>query len=610
MKRVFFLLGILFFLIPLALATSSTTIFDGWVSYKDSVTSGDTTYSITSSNVHLDDETQGKILLKKDAERYVIPFGDCVSSELYSYCFQNRSFDRQEVTIDDQGVLQPALKISLVESSLTTSISKTKTFSTTSFKVDGTADVTITIENTGDTDITNVLVQETVPDNFEIVTTDGKVSWQGNSFTVNMNLFSGKVWTTTYTIKAKSAKEVTYATDLTYSTVSQSNIKESFGEKTLTFEESHLFSATDLKTVYQRGEKGTLSMTVTNKDAVDITVTRADIVAPNGVQITSKNNLVETTYNSFSKDKVIISPGESKTFSVEATFNVVGSFTFNYDLSLQVRDEEFTYQGQNNASVELTGLNCYIQAPSQVNAATDMLYEVKVSNEGDETFYEIAGTYNVLDKKGGFSLKNINKGAEEELLQGEALIPFSLQEQTYTLKVEAEYRTVDNQYFSCSGEKNITAVPATKLISLEARFKEESAKRNESTPIILTIENLLDSPIKEDITIYFSSSQGRSDSITIPGLIESREFEKEFFIYELLRDNNASVIIKANIPELDNYEDSITISIPVVDPYTGPPTQEEIEQEAIINELKEKEEERQQMNLFEKLKYFFKNFFK
>lgn len=609
MKKVFIWLLILTILLPGVFASTSSTIHDGWIKYKDTITHDGQTYTIISSNVHLDEEKDGKLLIKHEDKRYIVYFNDCIIDELYEFCFVNRSFSEEGVDIDDKGNLQPAIKIKFTKSTLATTITKTKTFTQTTFLVDDTAEVTITLKNEGDIDITNIVVNEIVPSNFEIVKSDYKSKFADNEFSTILNLYSGSEWTTTYTIKAIRPEDVTYGTNITYDTVLKNGTTELFGSTNLKFDESHTIIEPTIKESYIREDKDKFILSLTNKETENLIITRLKMTVSPLTTVTNKKNLRETLIRTYYTDELVIEPGDTQTFELDVKFNVVGDNKLTYELEFKIRDEEYVYNKIYNTSTNLENLQCYFEVPEIVLAGHNILYEVFIENLAEETFYEIEGNYSSFDKQETFNIPNIYQKGKEKIGQGETLIPFSLKKQNFSLNISAKYRTVDKQYFYCDKQQELIATPAEKLLELKTKFKDESVQRNKTVNLTITLENLLDTRINETIEIYFHSKEGKAESVSINKLTTEKELNVEFFIYELVRSEIANITTTIKIQKLNNYTDKILTSIEISNPYTGNITIEKLEKN-IIQELKEKETTKEKMNFVEKIISYFKNFFK
>lgn len=610
MKRAFMLVTLLILLSSTALAAQETIIFNDWIAYNGEFEHDGETYRIISSNVASSDPEDGQILIKKGVERYIIPFGDCIDEVLYEYCFENRSFEKSEVDIDSQGVLQPALKLRLVEKELEVDFDLKKTISQTKFLVGQTAEVEITLENQGDIDLTNVKFVEEVPDNFII--TKSSHTFYGNRLEVNMNLFSGSVWTATYTIKAVSAQDVEYASSVTYSALNATITKE-FGEKKLTFDESHEFSKPKLDKEYVRLDKDTLTFEIENTDSQDITLESIEVDASPKVILFAKKNMIQQSTTKVVSKTLTVSPDETKDVQVEVSFPNVGNYTVSYVAQVSARNEIFTYNDSFDVEVTLDLPTCVIDIPDEVNASSVVKTNIILENGEDEPFYEIQGEYSLLNEKGEYSLSNILRDSSIIGERVDLVIPFQLEESTVELEHKAKFRTVDNKYFSCQVIKEITVKPAQQLIAMNTYFKDDSTPRNATTVLVVELENILNDPITEQIDLYFSSIQASAPQKRLDGLTTKQTIEVEVSTYEFLRANNATVTTNLKIPALNEYADSTTATIAISNPYTGNLTVWELQeqqQDELQKIVQEKEKERQQMSLIDKIVDYLKNFFK
>lgn len=590
-------------------ATSDVTVFNGWVAYNGDITYKDTTYSIVASNVHLDDETQGKVLIKKNADRFVILFGQCVSDTLYTYCFENRSFDREEVDIDNQGNLQPALKLKLIESSLATKVEKTKTFSKAALNVDDKVEVTLTITNTGDNIISNAKITEIVPNNFKIIKSTHP--FYENTAEVNFNVYPGNTWSMTYTIEAISAQDVTYETAFSYESI-EGKKEETFGEKKLTFNVDHKFTANKLQKSYTRLDKDSLSLTLENKDTVDITLDTIEVTVSDPSMVSSLKKIFQKSFFSYANNNpIVVKPGESQVVKIDLAFNYVKNYTIEYEAKVHVRDQIHEYNDSIEIEVPLNGISCEFDIPNTVNASSKVPYTISISNSNQEAFYEIEGNYEIANEKSTYELKNINRDASVIVKRGEVVIPFSLEEKKIILSQKAQYRTVDNQYFLCENSQEITIIPATHIIKLDAEFTKKRTQRNSTEILVVELTNLLLEPIK-NIEVTFTSDENSATGFILPELMDTYTKEIEVSLNEYLPDKSTSITTNINVPSY-TYVDSVSSSIEITNPYVGNVTivpEKNETQKITIEKITEIDNAKKKLRFFDKVKLFFANFFK
>lgn len=593
-----------------ALAGNERVILDDWIRYDSEFIEDNVTYVIRGAEVNDPDEEKGKILIKRGAQRYIVEFGECETAATYEYCFINRSFNEEEVDIDAQGQLQPALRILLKEFDLEVDLEATKSVAKTSFRVNEEAEVELVVENKGDFVITDIVVIDKVPDNFKVLKNDHPFS--DNTLIRTFNLFPGNSWSTKYTIKALEARNASINTTISY-TAQEEQFNEVFGERELTFSDSYVFSSPSLKEEYIRLDKDIFSFSVENKEAVDIYVQSVEVRVSPQISTSEKFILKKQSPTRFTLAQEEVPPGIKKDFEIGLEFLEVGSFEIEYEVEVAVRNEVFTHNQTFIVDVALDELKCTIDIPNLVNASSIVKANIILENGEGETFYEIEGQYNLGNEQGEYLIKNIFEERSIIVKRAEFIVPFSLNTTNYTLTHHARYRTVDNKYFTCEFEKNITANPAIQLIELEAGFQDEQIKRNETTNIILRLTNVLTDAIIEPINVYISSVHGSAEPISLDGLSTSESIEIPFEVYEYLRAENASLTINLNIPTLNNYADSVLISVPVSNPYTGNLTiweLEEQERDELQEELLNKERERQNRGFFEKIIDYLKDFFR
>ena len=139
MKRAVIILAVLVLLLmPAALAVKEAKV-SGWYSYYDSFSFNGDEYSLKVINGEYvpEDEAQntyaGVLRIGRNDEKYLISLGECHKNINHSYCFVNKSFDREEVDIDSQGRLQPAIQVELIEYDYSSAVTITRVFETTKF---------------------------------------------------------------------------------------------------------------------------------------------------------------------------------------------------------------------------------------------------------------------------------------------------------------------------------------------------------------------------------------------------------------------------------------------------------------------------------------------
>ncbi len=156
MKRIFFLgilLSICILILPTIEATKDITIINGWTSYNERIEKNNNVYTMhLLYNVEENNIEDSILRIKRndDELRMIVKFGECAKNEYYEYCFLNATIKHKKASIDNNGVLQPAIQVSLKEFKHLSDLSVKRSFSQRDFKKQETATVTITLENKED----------------------------------------------------------------------------------------------------------------------------------------------------------------------------------------------------------------------------------------------------------------------------------------------------------------------------------------------------------------------------------------------------------------------------------------------------------------------------
>lgn len=615
MKKAILLLLIVLLCLPVVLAGTSTTIKDDWIPYYTTFTANGNEYSIRSSNAHFDDESKGLIVIRKNGELITqVYFGECAQTTEYKYCFENRSFDNNLMDIDSNGNLQPALRVKLIEYSYSDGLEITRSFSKTNLYLGETAEVTMTVKNTGDYPIYNIKVTEPVPENIKINSYDERLAKAGNKLMGNFNLYPGSSWTASYFIKSltyntseKYQTEVTYLPENKNETLSKNSVEQTVKViSPYTINTGVNYKSIDIN------NKIFFTLEVVNDEDTDIDVENINVRIPSRSQGVIKNNLRQDKDYLYINYNEKVVENDSIEYTVEAIMPYAGSYEFTYSGTVNTKGYIYEFSGSVPFEVVTEGISCSVLTnSSNINSGDRYEYVVEINNNDNEIFYEVQGKTPGLENQ---YMENILSKQKRILINETERADVVFEKASKNISFSGKYRTVNNQWFDLDCEKIIDINPTVRMLDIKLVPSQGSVKRNENMTVDVYVKNLMDFSMNN---VKVSSGLW-SDEISLEAHENRTIHTIPVSIVDKYVKSTYSMDLDVEIPSRE-YKDSYTLDINVSNPYVPPSIKESSDDSSSANsdsdnsdgdvKLVAKTGDEGKKSLIEKIKYLLKSIF-
>ncbi|MCF7799342.1 hypothetical protein K9M74_05565 [Candidatus Woesearchaeota archaeon] len=569
------ILGLFAILLPGAVAVSEAKV-SGWYSYYETFNFNDHEYSVRLMSGEFrptDDEHNqngGTLRIGKDDDKVIISIGTCDVNENRSYCFLNKSFEKDNILIDDQGALQPAIHIQIMEYDYSSKVDVTRTFEKTKFSLYEIGTVEITVQNSGDYPITNARITEEIPEGFEIEWHESTFFQSANNkLQSTFNLYPNKVWSAKYKIKGISynTKE-SYTTQLMYDSEDGTDIKKSSSSATIEVLEPYIMQTT-LPTTIKRDQPTEFEFKITNNENEELTVNNLRIYVPLSLFIRGQSNLNTYAFNTLGTTTTL-QPKETKRFTIRIGTPFVGNFGIMYEGDLSVKDKAYEFSGTKNITVETDGLNCYFSFNEPtIQAGRKLQFTANLKNVGDlDDYYAINGTIHTAFEDIPFTIPNIFREGAKIIHNQRYQMPFSTKDKEYPFTITATYQTEAGQKFTCKEENNYLVKGAENILGFDIFVSADKPAPGDDINLVITASNEITEDIY-DIKLETTSE----DAEIIQGIQKKKinylgsETKEEMYsltihIPEAYQKEKIEVIT-TGIVDSHNYTDSITTSIPI-----------------------------------------------
>lgn len=568
------LVTVLLVAVPTGSAEKTTKITDSWYRYIDSFSKNGNVYSLKAINAHLDDETKGVLIIKKNDAGASVNFDECVETIDYKYCFRDRTFEGDKVEIDGNGNVQPSIKVFIEEYSYSSDIKITRSFEKRKFNLFEKGQVTITVENTGDEVLSNIKLVERLPEGFSFLYYQEGMAFYNNSIFNTFTLYPDSTWETKYTLKAIDYAESSYKTQLTYDSETQQDLTASSSSTTIEVVEPYEVSITNFKKTYDRGDEVTFKLTIENNENEELEIDYLTITAPTVQSISgSAGDLRKDGLLSYSYVGDNILADEKKELVVKDDIYSIGTFRFSYKGRIKLKDKTYIIEGEAPFSVETSGLNCMLSfSDDEPTAGTPLSYNITYDNKDDETFYELEAIVTSSHLEPVTVMTSNVYGNRKRVAHTQHLIvPFTLVDDVYNFTLNASYRTRDNLSFTCQSSYSLPVNAAQRVLGLDVHADKTQARRNETVTIHTALSNLLEQMPLTNITVTsvsFPNVKGGTADVSVKQLSpqQSTNTSFEITIPETYTQEELEVLTSVVVASQTGYSEDVMTTITVSNP--------------------------------------------
>ena len=423
-------------------SAASTKIHDKWHYSGDTFILQDTPYSIFFTSSDPD-----KIYLQFGNYNAIIYEGDCVEESYIQTCYTESEYD----------MYISEYKIKLQIYSETADISLTRTIDENELYVGDETTITVTLENTGHNDATELLYQDILPDEVEIISTSNCQA-SANTILFNEDIDQGDTETITYEIKAKEELDQTSKASLTYF-----NAKEQKNKTSSTFHLiiSHLLDIelefdedeVDTNNEFYIDDTATLTLNLTNQDDQKLTINYLLINIPNSliVEDTHPNTISEMTTNTFQLTGEL-----DKDSYDELTFDLKGKLSGKAYIFIEgeYEKEDIRYNIEEKIDFEIKDKGIKITTNIQDNQALESGREKKVTvylknnyTDMNLRYVDINFDTNLTNEQGNY-FSTLNSSDNIKISEFTITAPFVESTTNYPFNIETYYETPYREQFN------------------------------------------------------------------------------------------------------------------------------------------------------------------
>ncbi len=481
-------------------SAASTKIHDKWHYSGDTFILRDLPYSIffTSSN-------PDKIYLQFGNYNAIIYEGDCVDESYIQACYTESEYD----------MYTSEYKVKIQIYSETADISLARTIEEDELYVGDETTITVTLENTGHNDATELLYQDILPNEIGIISTSNCQA-SANTILFNENIDQGDTEIITYEIKAKEELDQTSKASLTYF-----NAKEQKNKTSNTFHITieHLL---DIKTEFDEDEveddnefyiddEATLTINLTNLDNQKLTINYLLINIPNSliVEDTHPNTISEMTTNTFQLTGEL-----DKESYDELTFDLKGKLSGKSYIFIEGEYEKdgLRYEIEEKIDFEIKDQGIKITTNLQDNEALESGRQRKVTVYLKNNYSNIPLRYvdinfdtNLTNEQGNY-FNTLNKSDNIKINEFTITAPFVESTTNYPFNIETYYKTPYGEQFNNLYTKTMKIQPVPSL-DITHTISDTTPEPGDTITVKISLKNnrIID---LEDIYVYdnFSSS--------------------------------------------------------------------------------------------------------
>ncbi len=560
--------GVWFILLFLLLITGveASTVFNGWSTHENTITTSTGTFTVFGLNTESSDEEQTRVSFRKNGSLgTIVQYGQCRLHEGYNYCYTDRDFERNEIRVDSQGKLQPAIRISIrkheepqdfTRSSLQRSLNQTTTYFGETIKV------TLSVTNTG-TLLSNFTLNEIVPSGLTILETDN-LERRNNELNAVFFLRAGNTWTAEYTARVDTYERQTIEGSITYQdrdgTIEEKSASRSSSVSVRSpFDVTSRISRNTIE-IRDRLEK---TFTVRNTDNEEIILRDIEIHYPESwFNVLSSSSITIQEENFARNRKRVLQPNEQIQFSVSGQERYVGEYLIQYSGTIEAKGDLYPIAGNHTFRVRTPNIRCEVKVfENSFKAGETALVEFGVKSNEERIFYGVQGA--IANKE--IFIERL-QGNEEQKKNYSIALPFSLETYTKDLSFIGQYLSSESQSFPLECSQSITVQAAERMMYMEL-FTPQEAERNETITVQAIFVNV--STDTQGIMTLGDFEQVISLEKGIP-----QQQEIEITIPEKFQEEIKNITLEFRTPQ--GYYETIHKEISILNPLTD---QKEIEEE-------------------------------
>lgn len=614
-KEALIILLILFSLTAISSVSAGTDeIYNGWHRYRDTFQVGDDVYRLRLLETDLNQ-------LRVDFNNYTVllPIDSCQPYNEYEFCYDEYSYDANEVDISELGVVMPGVHFRVLKKyaeSISSYLNLNHYYESTVYK-DTKDTVYVKLENTG-TDWANPIKYEvTVPEGVEI-TSKRQFTQIGNKLSIVTSLSAGESIQYEFTVKPTTTGKHTfnYLLSATDESNGEQNSTGSFDmESPISYEYSSWLTPESVG-LYQDAEIG---VWIKNDDPVsDLTIHKVEIKGSPTISTipTTKTTLYQTKFGEYKGNVEKLGPGEEANFKIKLTPYYTGTYPFDVNVEFELLNSTFYENVTKNLSVTEGGIqsNLWLSKYDVISGSQLFLY-FTLENFNDNLIY----TDFDIKLDGGFfsehtNLSALNNNQKVQLMVKELTVPITEQDTDYNVTADIEYKNPAGQLRTLNNQVTLHVSGTGTLLTMRQEANKETVNRGEEVIIENYVGNLKDDYFG-DVNVVDQLPQGisiqvgqASNKLGLQGKQEKRAYLYKIRIPDDYDKDKIEIKSTATIPEY-NYQITSTKTIYISDPQPQPQEEQNQDLNVTIEDTGPEEKESIWTKVFKGIGEFFTKLF-
>ncbi len=560
-KRVFSFVLLFLFIFSLNVVNAATTtkIHDGWHLSGDSFEIDDTIYTVTGWISETPDIAYNYTDIKINIENKTLPFIEkysCYTETIYKYCFDNLSWYEHGSRINPvTNKWEPAIKVIVYE--LKPNIVITREISKAKLNNEETAKITITLKNTGEKDASDLIYREELPLNIFKFKSSSEGTLKGKFIEVSFGeLKKDKTKSFYYNIEAKDYGKAKLKGNITYN---YEGIKKELASKVQNIEVISPYGleikVSPAKTNIDKLIK--YSFELENKDPDEDLEFTLEVFLPDYFNVKSKTTSIEYLSAKHLYYSSKIKSGQKTTLEINGQIPYTGDYIIESFVDMHIFDEVINKEVNKTIIITTNDITPKIDLYKKTLKSDDNmnLYFSLSNKDTANTYYDIE--YDIYSDffSEEYSLDYMLPGKEQK----DYIVitaPNVSEETVYTIKLEGNYRTKNNEDKTFYTEKKITVKPLNKSFLIKQEISKTTLPAGETIIVQVTVENLLDTnlnniEIRDDFDPSVVLVQGSYENTLNLGKKE----KQKAYLYKIKVPENFTKRV-FNITSILDYETS------------------------------------------------------
>lgn len=509
-----------------------TKIYDKWQSYDTSFTVDNILYRARISTTEHD-----QMVLRADGINYLIYLEECKEVGAFSYCYENKSYDRSEATIADDGNLVPAVKLVIWEDkTLSSSIQVKHQFEAPGYEIKE-IEMEVILTNKGTTTLEDSEYTIFIPGNITI-TNQGTFIRNGNLLTKKVNLGPGK--TLSYKFRFIPKEYGAYNFNYNYN-YTAGTIKTVKGTVNVAVNSPYELVLPNLAQNYDVTDSVRFPVIIKNKHpSSNLIIKKITITGPPeydyGIGL---SKLTKKTANVF-EGQAIIQPNSQKDFALTMYPVYSGTFRVFVDLDMELEGKPLTLSRNVTIKSDIKDFSAkiYFDKSNVLPGETVKLIFYYYNSHFTNSLKGADVTVNSSLFRETFTIGEIPPGSQDNLLLKTFEIPPRERDEKAQFRAELKFKTESGQIIRKNYTETLSIAGSGKILQLTQKVNKKTASPDDEIIVEVSAKNLRDQSY-QDVIFQELYPEGTTKSGEVYKKVNFLPLEdKLIYIYKLYVPQN------------------------------------------------------------------------